>query len=70
MVTELGRQPWTIYHLMRTKDAVTSMPNVTFTFLTMTAVYMILGVIVVWLLSKHVIAVPDTEQVQRPEVLV
>ncbi len=23
MVTELGRQPWIIYHLMRTKDAVT-----------------------------------------------
>jgi hypothetical protein len=27
MVTELGRQPWIIYHLLRTRDAVTSMPT-------------------------------------------
>ena len=70
MVTELGRQPWIIYHLMRTRDAVTSMPNVTITFLAMTAVYMILGIIVVWLLSRHVIAVPETKQLERPGVLV
>lgn len=70
MVTELGRQPWIIYHLMRTRDAVTSMPNVTITFLTMTAVYVILGIIVVWLLSRHVIAVPETKQLERPGVLV
>ena len=61
MVTELGRQPWIIYHLMRTKDAVTSMPNVTITFFAMTALYVILGIIVVWLLSRHVIAVPDSK---------
>ena len=70
MVTELGRQPWIIYHLMRTKDAVTSMPNVTITFLAMTALYVILGVIVVWLLSRHVIATPDRKQFVGPEVLV
>jgi cytochrome d ubiquinol oxidase subunit I len=71
MVTELGRQPWIIYHLMRTKDAVTSMPNVTITFLVMTALYVILGVIVVWLLSKHVIATPDRkQQLVRSGVLV
>ena len=71
MVTELGRQPWIIYHLMRTKDAVTSMPNVTITFLVMTVLYVILGVIVVWLLSKHVITTPDRkEQLVRPGVLV
>src|SRR6202035_1319679 len=61
MVTELGRQPWIIYHLMRTRDAVTSMPNVMITFLAMTAVYLVLGIIVVWLLSRHVIAVPETK---------
>jgi cytochrome bd ubiquinol oxidase subunit I len=68
MVTELGRQPWIIYHLMRTRDAVTSMPNVMITFLAMTAVYVILGIIVVWLLSRHVIAVPETKQLERPGV--
>jgi len=71
MVTELGRQPWIIYHLMRTKDAATSMPNVTITFLVMTVLYVILGVIVVWLLSKHVIATPDRkQQLVRSGVLV
>ena len=70
MVTELGRQPWIIYHLMRTKDAVTSMPNVTLTFLVMTALYVVLGIIVVWLLSRHVIATPERKQLERPGVLV
>jgi cytochrome bd ubiquinol oxidase subunit I len=71
MVTELGRQPWIIYRLMRTKDAVTSMPNVTITFLVMTALYVILGIIVLWLLGKHVIATSDREQqLVRPGVLV
>jgi cytochrome bd ubiquinol oxidase subunit I len=70
MVTELGRQPWIIYHLLRTSDAVTSMPNVAITFLTMTAVYVILGIIVVWLLSRHVIAASETKQLERPGVLV
>jgi cytochrome bd ubiquinol oxidase subunit I len=62
MVTELGRQPWVIYHLMRTKEAVTSMPNVTITFLVMTALYLVLGIIVVWLLSRHVIATPKGKE--------
>jgi cytochrome d ubiquinol oxidase subunit I len=70
MVTELGRQPWIIYHLMRTMDAVTSMPNVTITLLVMTVVYVILGIIVVWLLSRHVIAAPETTQLEREGVLV
>jgi cytochrome bd ubiquinol oxidase subunit I len=70
MVTELGRQPWIIYHLMRTRDAVTSMPNVTITLLVMTAVYVILGIIVIWLLGRHVIAAPETTQLEREGVLV
>ena len=70
MVTELGRQPWIIYHLMRTKDAVTSMPNIIVTFLVMTFVYFVLGIIVAWLLSKHVIALPDRKQLDGPGVLV
>src|ERR1700722_16289028 len=70
MVTELGRQPWIIYHLMRTRDAVTSMPNITITFAVMTLVYFVLGIIVAWLLSKHVIAQPDRKQLDGPGVLV
>lgn len=69
MVTELGRQPWIIYHIMRTKDAVTSMPNLSVTFGAMTVTYFLLGIITAWLLSKHVIAMPENERRDRVEVL-
>jgi cytochrome d ubiquinol oxidase subunit I len=70
MVTELGRQPWIIYHLMRTRDAVTSMPNIAITFGVMTLIYFVLGVIVIWLLSKHVIAQPSRKQLDGPGVFI
>src|SRR6201998_4216371 len=70
MVTEVGRQPCIFYPHMRNKDAVPSMPNVTLTFSVMAAVYVILGIVVVWLLSRHVIAAPETKQIEHPEVLV
>jgi cytochrome bd ubiquinol oxidase subunit I len=68
MVTELGRQPWIIYHIMRTKDAVTPMPNVSITFGVMALVYLLLGIITAWLLSKYVISMPDKETSDRAEV--
>jgi cytochrome d ubiquinol oxidase subunit I len=70
MVTELGRQPWIIYHLMRTKDAVTSVPNIAVTLATMTVVYVVLAVIALWLLWRHVIASPDTKDIEQTGVLV
>jgi cytochrome d ubiquinol oxidase subunit I len=69
MVTELGRQPWIIYHIMRTKDAVTPMPNISITFGVMTAVYLLLGICAAWLLSKHVIATPEKETRDGVKVL-
>jgi cytochrome bd ubiquinol oxidase subunit I len=68
MVTELGRQPWIIYHLLRTKDAVTPMPNLSITFSVMTLIYLILGIVVAWLLSKHVIGLPVKQARDRIEV--
>lgn len=70
MVTELGRQPWIIYHLMRTRDAVTPTPNIAITFLVMTLTYVALGTIVLWLLNKHVLAKPESQRVDGPGVLV
>ncbi len=68
MVTELGRQPWIIYHLMRTRDAVTSMPNLSLTFSLMTALYILLGVITLWLLAHHVIVLPKQVNQKPGEV--
>ena len=57
-VTEVGRQPWIVYGLLRTADAVTPMPGLIVPFITFTALYCVLGVIVVYLLYQQVIRSP------------
>lgn len=59
MVTELGRQPWIIFGILRTRDAVTTVRHLEVPFFLVSALYCALGVIVVWLLSAHVIADPN-----------
>jgi cytochrome bd ubiquinol oxidase subunit I len=46
VVTELGRQPWIIYGVMRTKEAVTPMSKIAIPFLVFTLVYVFLSVVV------------------------
>src|SRR5204862_47284 len=58
MMTELGRQPWVIYGVLKTADAVTPMPGLIVPFLTFTLLYCFLGVIVVWLLYRHILRSP------------
>lgn len=53
-VTEVGRQPWIIYKIMRTTDALTPMPGVQYTFFTMVALYSFLTVIIIWLMARQV----------------
>ena len=59
MVTELGRQPWVIYGVLRTRDAVTPMPGLIVPFLTFTLLYCFLGVIVCWLLYRQILRSPE-----------
>ncbi len=54
MVTELGRQPWIIYGVMRTQDAVTPMPHLVVPFVAFSVLYLVLGVVVVRLLRRYV----------------
>jgi cytochrome d ubiquinol oxidase subunit I len=54
LVTEWGRQPWIVRGLMRTADAVTSFPYKAAPFWLFTIVYLLLGVAVVYLLSKQI----------------
>ena len=63
MVTELGRQPWVIYKIMRTEAAVTTTAHLTLTFFALTGAYIVLGITVVWLLSYHVIGSPKPQEV-------
>ncbi len=59
-VTEVGRQPWIIYGFMKTKDAVTPMPGIFYSFLLFSAVYISLSVIVTFLLYRQIKMVPET----------
>lgn len=59
-VTEMGRQPWVIHGVMRTKEAVTPMPGLPFPFTLFTLLYIGLGIIVVWLIIRQVAESPVT----------
>ncbi len=59
-VTEVGRQPWIIYELMRTEDAVTPMPGLTVPFLTFSALYVVLGLMSLYLLRRQFLHSPTS----------
>jgi cytochrome d ubiquinol oxidase subunit I len=58
LVTELGRQPWIMHGVMRTRDAVTPFPHLLPPFWTFTVLYLFLGVAVVYLLFRQLRAAP------------
>jgi cytochrome d ubiquinol oxidase subunit I len=60
MVTELGRQPWVIFGVLKTADAVTPMPGLVVPFLTITLLYCALAVIVTWLLYRQIVRSPGS----------
>lgn len=58
-VTEVGRQPWVIQGFLRTADAVTPMPGLVVPLVVFTALYLVLGVVVVGMLRAQVFAAPS-----------
>jgi len=65
-VTEVGRQPWIIYRVMRTAEAVTPMPWLIVPFLTYSVVYLFLAVIVTVLLWWQVLSSPTQYRRKEP----
>lgn len=57
-VTEVGRQPWIIYKVMRTADALTPMPGIQYSLLAIGLVYLWLCAILVWLMRRQIRALP------------
>jgi len=57
-VTEVGRQPWIMYGIMKTKDAVSPMPGLQYSFYVITAVYLLLSVILFWLMRRQIRSLP------------
>jgi len=58
MVTELGRQPWIIYGVLRTADAVTPMPGQPWRTAVFALIYVFLAVVVAVLLSRQIVTSP------------
>ena len=70
LVTELGRQPYTAWGVLRTAQAVTPVPNLAAPFWIFTSIYLFLGVVVIALLRAqiaHAPASPDAAAAARGE---
>jgi len=59
-VTEVGRQPWIIYNIMRTSEAVTPMPRLVVPFIAFTVLYIFLAFVVIFLLKRQVFQSPKS----------
>jgi cytochrome bd ubiquinol oxidase subunit I len=62
VTTEVGRQPWVVYGVMRTSDAVTGAGGIPVGYATLVVVYLTLGGAVAWILrrlSQSPLDVPD-----------
>jgi cytochrome d ubiquinol oxidase subunit I len=76
IVTEVGRQPWIIYGIMRTAEAVTPMPGLVIPFVTFTLLYLFLATVVLWLLrnqvreSPRIVDLPPQEQSKGNEYII
>ena len=59
VVTEVGRQPWIIYGIMRTKDAVTPVPGMVYHFYLFLVLYIVLWFVTGWLFHRQIQAVQN-----------
>jgi cytochrome d ubiquinol oxidase subunit I len=60
-VTEVGRQPFVVAGILRTREAVTPVPHLVVPLVTFSALYLVLGAVVLVLLRRHVVSVADSE---------
>jgi cytochrome d ubiquinol oxidase subunit I len=52
VTTEVGRQPWVVYRVMRTSDAVTGAGGIPVGYVTLALVYLGLSLAVAWILRR------------------
>ena len=58
VVTEVGRQPWIIYKIMKVSEAVTPMPGLIVPLILFSLIYLILSLVAAWLLYRQIRVVP------------
>jgi len=54
VVTEVGRQPWIIYRVMKTAEAVTPMRGLQYPFFVFLSLYLFLSAMLVWLMVRQI----------------
>jgi cytochrome bd ubiquinol oxidase subunit I len=54
IVTELGRQPWIIYRIMRTEEALTPMPGIIYPLILITLIYLLLSFLSFFLMQRQI----------------
>ncbi len=59
IVTEVGRQPWIIYGIMKTSQAVTPVPYQIVHLMLFVVVYLLLSVIAVWMMGRQIKALNE-----------
>ncbi|HEY2309772.1 MAG TPA: cytochrome ubiquinol oxidase subunit I, partial [Gaiellaceae bacterium] len=52
VVTEVGRQPWVVYHVMRTADAVTGASGIPVGYATLATSYVVVAIGLTWVLLR------------------
>lgn len=58
-VTEVGRQPWIVYNIMKTREAVTGMQGVQYSLFVLTIVYLFLSFVLVLLMKRQIDSIPS-----------
>ena len=69
MTAELGRQPWLVYGLMRTASGpspLVTAANGTFTLMGFMGMYMLLGILFLFLIAREVGHGPEADGLQHP----
>ncbi len=64
IVTEVGRQPWIIYNIMRTAQAVSPVPGQIFHFTLFAISYLVLCFAAYWLMKRQIIKLDEEEFVK------
>jgi cytochrome d ubiquinol oxidase subunit I len=65
---EMGRQPWVVYGLLRTSDALSeavTANQVWFSLIMFTVIYLILFLLFIYLLNKKIKHGPDTTKMEQ-----
>ncbi len=53
-VTEVGRQPWIVYRMFKTAEAVSPMPGLQYTCYILSGIYLLLAFVLVWLMRRQI----------------